>query len=63
MRTPRFTFVSEGKPRRRLLIGLKGLAVFEVEILHDAPRARKGICQEDKGLREEVHTQFLKQAL
>lgn len=35
MRTPRFTFVSDGNPRRRLLIGSKK-GVFERYLTHDS---------------------------
>jgi hypothetical protein len=35
--TPRFTFFSDGNPRRRLLIGLKKCFVFEVLLVYDAP--------------------------
>ena len=34
MRVPRLTFVSEGKPRRRLLIGSKK-GIFEMDVAHD----------------------------
>lgn len=34
MRVPRLTFVSEGKPRRRLLIGSKK-GILEIEVAHD----------------------------
>ena len=37
MRTPRLTLVSEGNPRRRLLIGVKRGLFFNVFVTHDAP--------------------------
>jgi hypothetical protein len=37
MRTPRLTFVSEGKPRRRLRMGLKGVIVIVVVVQHGTP--------------------------
>ena len=37
IRTPRFTCVSDGKPRRRLLIGWKKWQVFEFLLVHDPP--------------------------
>ena len=38
---PRFTFVSEGNPRRRLRIGLKGVFVVVIVVLHSAPSSLK----------------------
>ena len=40
IRTPRFTFISDGKPRRRLRIGLKKGLVVEVIVEHGAPSLR-----------------------
>lgn len=40
-RTPRFTFVSDGKPLRRLLIGSKKRPVFVVVLVHGPPPFRK----------------------
>jgi hypothetical protein len=37
IRTPRFTFVSDGKPLRRLLIVSKKWLLIEGLMVHDAP--------------------------
>jgi hypothetical protein len=34
---PRLTLVSDGKPRRRLRIGLKGVFVVVIAVVHSAP--------------------------
>lgn len=53
MRAPRLTFVSDGKPRRRLLVGLKAKLFVDTPFgFHDhsfrkfgvADRIRTGIC-------------------
>lgn len=50
MRTPRFTFVSEGKPRRRLRMGMKGAFVVVVVVQHGAPSFLELGLEEGQGV-------------
>jgi hypothetical protein len=48
MRTPRFTFVSDGKPRRRLLVGSSKGPFLRISVWHAgllSPPASPGILQ------------------